>query len=180
MLHSLDLKEELERKEKQYAELEGQFRRLAADFENTRRRHAQEREELIRFAASRVCENLLPVVDNLERAIQTSQKAVDVSQILTGVEMIFRQMLDALTKAGVTPMEAKGKLFDPNLHEAIASLETAEYPDQTVLEEFQKGYYLNGKVLRYARVQISSNPNAPVTKIEADAAQSVNKEENHG
>lgn len=178
-LQAPDLSEELERKEKQYAELEGQFKRLAADFENFRRRQAVEREELIKFAASRVCENLLPVVDNLERAILTSQKATEVSQVLTGVEMIFRQMLDALNRAGVAPMEAKGQPFDPNLHEAIASLETAEVPDQTVIEEFQKGYYLNGKVLRHARVQISSNPNAPVTKIEADAA-SDNKEENHG
>lgn len=174
-----DLREELARKEKQIFDIEGQFRRLAADFENTRRRHAQEREELIKFAASRVCENLLPVVDNLERAIVTSQKATDMSQVIIGVEMIFRQMLDALTKAGVVAMEAKGQIFDPNIHEAIAQLETSEHLDQMVLEELQKGYYLNGKVLRYARVQIASNPNAPATKIEADAAQS-NKEDNHG
>ena len=178
-LQAPDLREELERKERQRADLEGQFRRLAADFDNFRRRQAQEREELIKFAASRVCENLLPVVDNLERAIATSQKATDVAQVLTGVEMIFRQMLDALTKAGVAPMETKGKPFDPNLHEAIAQLETSEYPDQTVIEEFQKGYYLNGKVLRHARVQIASNPNAPATKIEAETAQ-TDKEENHG
>lgn len=171
-------------KDQRIAELEGQFKRLAADFENYRRRQAQEREELVKFASSRVFENLLPVVDNLERALASSKKATEVQQVLTGVELIQRQMMDFLAKSGVVPMEAQGTSFDPNLHEAIAQLETSEAPDQTVLAEIQKGYYLNGKVLRHAMVQVASNPSAalntePKTEVAANAADS-HKEDNHG
>lgn len=178
-------------KDQRISDLEGQLKRLAADFENYRRRQAQEREELVKFAASRVFENLLPVVDNLERALASSKKATDVQQVLTGVELIQRQMVDFLSKSGIVPMEAQGSPFDPNLHEAIAQLETTDAPDQTVLAEIQKGYYLNGKVLRHAMVQVASNPNAtlntePKTEV-APAAQTASgnaadshKEDNHG
>lgn len=180
----LDTNDELARKEKQIFDLEGQLKRLAADFENFRRRQAQEREELIKFAASRVFENLLPVVDNFERALLSSQKASDVQQVLTGVELIYRQMQDFLNKSGVAPMEAVGKPFDPNLHEAIAQMETTEAPDQTVLAEIQKGYYLSGKVLRHAMVQVASNPHgaAPTQTTEQTTAAPADsdKEDNHG
>ncbi|HEY9900631.1 MAG TPA: nucleotide exchange factor GrpE [Pantanalinema sp.] len=171
-------------RDQRIAELEGQFKRLAADFENYRRRQTQEREELVKFAASRVFENLLPVVDNLERAIASSKKATDVQQVITGVELIQRQMMDFFAKSGVVPMEAQGAAFDPNLHEAIAQFATTEAPDQTVLAEVQKGYYLNGKVLRHAMVQVASNPSAalntePKTEVAANAAES-HKEDNHG
>lgn len=180
----LDTKDEQARKEKQIFDLEGQLKRLAADFENYRRRQATEREELIKFAASRVFENLLPVVDNFERALVASQKATDVQQVLTGVELIYRQMQDFLTKSGVAPMEAVGKPFDPNLHEAIAQFETPDAPDQTVLAEIQKGYYLSGKVLRHAMVQVASNPHgaAPTQTTESTTAAPADsdKEDNHG
>lgn len=180
----LEQQDELARKEKQIFDLEGQLKRLAADFENFRRRQAQEREELIKFAASRVFENLLPVVDNFERALISSKKATDVQQVLTGVELIYRQMQDFLTKSGVAPMEAVGTPFDPNLHEAIAQLETTTAPDQTVLAEIQKGYYLSGKVLRHAMVQVASNPHgaAPTQTSETTTAAPADsdKEDNHG
>lgn len=140
------------------ADLEAQHKRLAADFENFRRRAASEREELVKFASSRVLENLLPVVDNFERALEHMGKASDVAQVRSGVELIYRQLQDHLNKSGVSPMEAKGKPFDPNLHEAIHQQETTEVPDETVLAEVQKGYLLNGKVLRHAIVQVSRNP----------------------
>jgi molecular chaperone GrpE len=182
---------EADAKDLRIAELEGQFKRLAADFENYRRRQTQEREELVKFAASRVFENLLPVVDNLERAIASSKKATEVQQVLTGVELIQRQMMDFLAKSGVAPMEAQGAPFDPNLHEAIAQLATTEAPDQTVLAEVQKGYYLNGKVLRHAMVQVASNPSsalnteaktevAPAAKTAGSSAAESHKEDNHG
>lgn len=180
----LDLKDELARKEKQLFDLEGQLKRLAADFENYRRRQAQEREELIKFAASRVFENLLPVVDNFERALVSSRSATEAQQVLAGVELIYRQMQDFLQKSGVAPMEAVGKPFDPNLHEAIAQLETTEHPDQTILAEIQKGYYLSGKVLRYAMVQVASNPHDPAshhsTESTTAAPADSDKEDNHG
>ncbi len=150
--------QELALREQAYAELESQFKRLAADFENFRRRATSEREDLIKFAGSRVLENLLPVVDNFERALDAMGKATEVGQVHAGIEMIYRQMQDFLTKSGVAPMEAKGQPFDPNLHEAIAQMESLDLPDETVMAEVQKGYLYNGKVLRHAMVQVSRNP----------------------
>ena len=150
--------QELALREQAYAELESQFKRLAADFENFRRRVTTEREELIKFAGSRVLESLLPVVDNFERALDAMGKATEVGQVHAGVEMIYRQLQDVLTKSGVSPMDAQGKPFDPNFHEAIAQTENPDLPDETVMAEVQKGYLYNGKVLRHAMVQVSRNP----------------------
>ena len=185
--------QELALREQAYAELESQFKRLAADFENFRRRAVSEREDLIKFAGSRVLENLLPVVDNFERALGAMGKATDVSQVHAGIEMIYRQMQDFLTKSGVAPMEAQGKPFDPNFHEAIAQMENPDLPDETVMAEVQKGYLYNGKVLRHAMVQVSRNPGgAPsATPVQHAAANSTttenpagesaaNKEEHNG
>ncbi|MNK62766.1 heat shock protein GrpE [compost metagenome] len=166
--------QELALREQAYAELESQFKRLAADFENFRRRAVSEREDLIKFAGSRVLENLLPVVDNFERALGAMAKASEVSQVQSGIEMIYRQMQDFLTKSGVAPMEAQGKPFDPNFHEAIAQTENPDLPDETVMAEVQKGYLYNGKVLRHAMVQVSRNPGgAPSASGSGDSATPV-------
>jgi molecular chaperone GrpE len=145
--------------EAQIGEHKQQLQRLAADFENYRRRAAAEKDELVRFAASRVMENFLPIVDNFERAQQHLGKA-DPESLRQGVELIYRQIADFLTRQGVAPMEAVGQTFDPNLHEAIGQTETTDHPDNTVLFEVQRGYYLNGRVLRHAMVHVTSNPEA--------------------
>ena len=166
--------QELALREQAYAELESQFKRLAADFENFRRRAVSEREDLIKFAGSRVLENLLPVVDNFERALGAMDKATEVAQVQAGIEMIYRQMQDFLTKSGVVPMEAQGKPFDPNFHEAIAQTENVDLPDETVMAEVQKGYLYNGKVLRHAMVQVSRNPGgAPSASSSGESATPV-------
>ena len=165
--------QELALREQAYAELESQFKRLAADFENFRRRVTTEREELIKFAGSRVLESLLPVVDNFERALDAMGKATEVGQVHAGVEMIYRQLQDVLSKSGVSPMDAQGKPFDPNFHEAIAQMENPDLPDETVMAEVQKGYLYNGKVLRHAMVQVSRNPAAAAAAQDA-AANSTN------
>lgn len=165
--------QELALREQAYAELESQFKRLAADFENFRRRVTTEREELIKFAGSRVLENLLPVVDNFERALDAMGKATEVGQVHAGVEMIYRQLQDVLSKSGVSPMDAQGKPFDPNFHEAIAQTENPDLPDETVMAEVQKGYLYNGKVLRHAMVQVSRNPAGAAAAQDA-AANSTN------
>lgn len=166
--------QELALREQAYAELEAQFKRLAADFENFRRRANSEREDLIKFAGSRVLESLLPVVDNFERALDAMGKATEVSQVHAGVELIYRQMQDMLTKNGVSPMNAQGQPFDPNLHEAIAQAENPELPDETVMAEVQKGYMYNGKVLRHAMVQVSRNPMGSPPQPAAPAAPAAN------
>lgn len=151
---------QLAEKEQQYQELDGQFRRLAADFDNYRRRQSQERENLIKFAGERILERFLEVLDNFERALQAGD-ATDPQQLRKGIELIHRQLQDFLSKEGVAAMEPKGQPFDPNCHEAVVQVEAGDVPDQTVLEEFRKGYTLNGRVLRHAMVKIASNPGMP-------------------
>jgi len=138
-------------------EVQGQLQRMAADFENFRRRSATEREELVRFAAQRVLENLLPVVDNFERALSHAQGA-DPSTLLQGVTMIHRLFMDTLRQQGVEAMNPVGSPFDPRLHEAVGNIETTEHPDGTVLALLQQGYTLGGKVIRHAMVQVASQP----------------------
>ncbi|MNS46650.1 heat shock protein GrpE [compost metagenome] len=157
------LKQALADKEAAYTDLEGQMRRLAADFDNFRRRQSQERENLIKFAGERVLERFLDVMDNFERALQAGQKATNAEDVLKGVDLIHRQLKDFLGKEGVTPMDAEGKPFDPNHHEAVVQTDVDDQPDHTVLEEFRKGYLLNGRVLRHAMVRIASNPSMPAT-----------------
>lgn len=161
------LKRALADKEAAYTDLEGQMRRLAADFDNYRRRQSQERENLIKFAGERILERFLDVMDNFDRALQAGQKATSAEDVLKGVDMIARQLKDFIGKEGVTPMDATGKPFDPNQHEAVVQTDVDDQPDQTVLEEFRKGYLLNGRVLRHAMVRIANNPSMPASPAPA-------------
>lgn len=160
------LQRQLADKEAAYADMEQQLRRMAADFENYRRRQAQERENLIKFAGERILERFLDVLDNFERAIEAGRKATDPQTVVDGVEMIYRQVGAFLEKEGVVPIQAKGSPFDPNLHEAVVQQDADDVPDQTVLEEFRKGYQLNGRVLRHAMVKVANNPAMPATPIQ--------------
>ena len=106
---------------------------------------------------------LLDVIDNFDRALQTRLNPEEASQeevtnFVQGIEMIYKLFQDILQKFGVTTMDAVGKPFDPELHEAVLCETTDTYPDQTVIDEFQKGYLLNGKVIRYSTVKVSSQP----------------------
>lgn len=142
--------------ETELANKDAQLKRMAADFENARKRQATEREELTKFAAERVMLNLLPVIDNFDRALQAARAATDVATVTQGVEMIYRQLQDLLTKTGVAPIEATGQPFDPNLHEAVQRVPAEDnQSDNTVVEEFQRGYLLNGKVIRHALVKVA-------------------------
>ncbi|MDB5101833.1 MAG: hypothetical protein JWM80_6254 [Cyanobacteria bacterium RYN_339] len=155
------LRQRLADRDQAYLDLEGQLKRMAADFENFRRRQAVERENLIKFAGERILERFLDVLDNFERALTAGEKATEPQQVLTGVSLIYRQLGDFLTKEGVEPMDAKGSPFDPNQHEAVVQLDVDDVPDQTVLEEFRKGYLLNGRVIRHAMVKVANNPSIP-------------------
>jgi molecular chaperone GrpE len=157
------LKRALAEKEAAYADADAQMRRLAADFENYRRRQGQERENLTKFAGERILERFIEVMDNFERALTAGQKATNTEDVLKGVDMIHRQLKDFLVKEGVSPMDAQGQVFDPNQHEAVVQTDVEDVPDQTVLEEFRKGYMLNGRVLRHAMVRIANNPSMPAT-----------------
>lgn len=168
-----DLEVRYAAKDEAFQDMENQYRRLAADFDNFRRRQQQEREQLIKSAGERILERFLEVLDNFERALQSAEKATNVEDVVKGLSLIYRQTSDFLGKEGVAPMDAKGQPFDPNKHEAVVQEAAEDVPDQTVLEEFRKGYLLNGRVLRHAMVKIADNPAIPAvppTAAPGDAA----------
>jgi molecular chaperone GrpE len=137
------------------------YLRERAELENFRKRMQREKEDLVRFANENLLREILTVVDNLERAIEHARKNEETVQgLLEGVEMTLSQCQKLLEKFGVTPVVAVGEPFDPTWHEAMGQLESAEHPANTVLQEMQKGYVLNDRLLRPALVLISKTPAA--------------------
>ena len=148
------LRQRVDELEKEKEEMNNRMLRLQADFENFRRRVRTEKEELVSYANFDLMQKLLPVVDNMERALSASQKGSE--GIMEGLEMIKKQFLDILSKEGVTPTESLGKPFDPNFHDAVFREKCSDYPPGTVMEELQKGYMFNDKVLRASMVKVSA------------------------
>lgn len=129
--------------------------RAQAEFENARRRAAKEQQEYRDFALSDAIKSLLPVIDSFDRALQVKSNS---SEFRNGVELIYKQLQDALAKMGVEAVPAKGEPFDPHHHEAIEMVETTEVPDHHVTEELQRGYKLKARLLRPAMVKVAKNP----------------------
>ena len=128
--------------------------RLQAEFDNFRKREAKERSEFRDYAVSNAVEHFLPVLDNFQLALKSQGNA---EQLRSGVELILKQMEEALKTLGVTPVETVGAPFDPRFHEALGSVETSEFPDHQVLEEVRRGYRIKDKLLRPAMVKIAVN-----------------------
>ena len=148
------LKIELEQVRGERDQLLDRLARLQAEFENTRRREAKERADLRDYAIQNAVEPFLGVMDNFQLALK-SQGTLE--QLRGGVELILKQMEEALRGLNVQPVEAVGAQFDPRIHEALGSIETAEFPDHQVLEEIRRGYRIREKLLRPALVRIASN-----------------------
>lgn len=129
--------------------------RLQADYENFRRRTRQEKEEFYKYASEKLISALLPVLDNFERALAAEGSSID--SLKSGVQMIFRQLQEALAEEGVKPVPAVGEQFDPQKHEAALRDESGEHPDNTILEELRRGYYLKDKVIRPAMVKVAKS-----------------------
>lgn len=127
-----------------------------ADVENARKRAARDQQEFRDYALLDAIKVLLPILDSFERALHVSQN--EKSELRAGVELIYRQLQDALGKLGVKPVPAKGELFDPRVHEAIETVETTQSEDHRILEELQRGYKLKERLLRPAMVKIARNP----------------------
>jgi molecular chaperone GrpE len=136
-------------------EMENRYLRLYADFENFRRRTRQEMEAAEKYRAQSLVSDLLPALDNFERALKIEADNEQAKSILQGMEMVYRSVLDALKKEGVEAIEAVGKPFDPHLHQAVMQVEDSNYEPNTVVEEFQKGYKLKDRVIRPAMVKVS-------------------------
>lgn len=153
---ALTLEAELKEAKTQADDYYNRLQRLQAEFDNFRKRTFKEKEELVKYASERVVRELLPVIDNFERALEAAKNTQDFAALAQGVEMIFRQLNGVLGKEGLAEIEAVGQAFDPNLHEAIMQVDSEEHPANTVVEEVQKGYYLKDKVLRPSMVKVSS------------------------
>lgn len=129
--------------------------RTQADYDNFRRRTVKEKEELGKYASAKLITELLPVIDNFERALATATENTEITSYSKGVEMIFRQLEGVLKSEGLTAMESVGTPFNPEYHQAIMQVESDEYEEGFVVEEVQKGYLLKDKVLRPAMVKVS-------------------------
>ncbi len=140
---------------KELEELKNQYVRLAADFDNFRKRQAQERESLLKYGAESTLKLILPILDTYARGKKVCDEMDDASKLRENYEIIFKQLFDALDKAGVKKIETVGKEFDPNIHEAVMQTPTSEHPDNTVIDELQAGYMLLDRVLRPAMVNVA-------------------------
>lgn len=138
-----------------------QYLRTLADMENLRKRTQREKEELAKFANENILREILPVIDNLERAIEHADQADGGEGLLEGVQMTLSQFRQVLTRFGVESVESLGQPFDPALHQAMGQFETDEYPANCVGQQMQKGYQLNDRLLRPAMVMIAKEPSVP-------------------
>jgi molecular chaperone GrpE len=152
------LREALEAKTLLAEEHRDRYLRGAAEFDNARKRAAREREEYTRYANESLLRELLPVLDNFERALQSARKEPTAAAVTAGVELIQRELLRVLEKFGVTSFSSLGQPFDPERHEAIARVPARGQAEGTVVDETARGYLLNGRVLRPAMVTVASSP----------------------
>jgi len=150
-----DYRELLARKEEELKQSQDRLLRMAAELDNTRKRLEREKSEGIAYANEGLMKDLLPVLDNLERALEHSENEADCGSLVEGVRMTLKGFLDSLARFGCTPFESVGNAFDPNFHEAVMQEEVADYPERTVIREFQKGYTLKERLLRPAMVVVS-------------------------
>jgi molecular chaperone GrpE len=157
-----ELKRKLEEKEKEAKENFDRLLRTAADLENYKKRVAREKEEWTKFANEDLIKQILPFIDNLERAINHAEKVNDTGVMVEGVRLTVQQLLQALGKFGVSAIESVGKPFDPAMHEAIFVVETDKHEPNQVVEELQKGYLLYDRLLRPATVSVSKPPDKEV------------------
>ncbi len=150
------LEARLAEKEKELAALKDQYLRALAESENVRRRLRQQSDETVRFQREGFLRDLLPIVDNLERAVGAASGGENGKSIVEGVELVLRSLLDFLKSHGVTPLEVAGQPFDPQRHEAVAQVESDEHPPNTVVNEFHRGYAIGERMLRPARVSVAA------------------------
>lgn len=144
-----------EKLEADLAEKDAQMLRLRADFDNFRRRSAKEREELAAVVTQGILTDMLPLLDNFERALLA--EGSDLDSFRAGVSMIYKQMQEALAKNGLEVIDTKDKKFDPNFHQAVMRVQDPEKEDDTIEQELQKGYMVKGHVIRPSMVQVVSN-----------------------
>lgn len=147
--------EELNKVKEDLENLNNQYLRLAADFDNYRKRQAQERESLLKYGTEEALKKLIEVLDNFDRAKQSINSVEDCQKLRETFDILHKQTTDSLTKMGLEVIETEGQKFDPMFHDAVMQTPTDEYPEETIIKELQKGYKLADKVLRPALVDVA-------------------------
>lgn len=147
-------KEKKDKKDEQIEELTDRVKRQLAEFENFRNRTEKEKSSMYELGAKSVIEKLLPVIDNFERGLDSIPEADKESPVATGMQMIYKQLITELENIGVKPIEAVGKEFDPNFHNAVMQTESDEYESGIVAQELQKGYMYHETVVRHSMVSV--------------------------
>ena len=150
-----ELKRHLEEKDKEAKENYERMLRMAADLDNYKKRASREKEDWTKFANEEFIKAILPFIDNLERAINHSEKTKDLQGLVEGLRLTIQQLLQTLSRFGVSAIESVGKPFDPAFHQAMMVVETADHEPNQVVQEFQKGYLLKDRLLRPASVSVS-------------------------
>ncbi len=161
-------KSELEAMTTERDDFKTRLLRSAADLENFRKRKEREKDEIKKFGAEKVVSDLLPAIDNLERALEHAEKSEEQSSITDGVKMVHRQLISALEKHAIKGFSAVGEKFDPQLHEAIQQIETTEFETGVVMQEFQKGYFIHERLLRPAMTVVAKNVAPPAPEASED------------
>jgi len=150
------LKDQIQLKEEEAKDSYERLLRTCAEFENFKKRAAKEKEEFIKYAQEGMIRELLPVLDNLERAVEHSKASQDMNGLVEGIDMTVKQFLQCLEKIGVKPVTAIGERFDPTRHEAIMQVEEGDYDADTVVGEHQKGFIFNDRLLRPCLVTVAT------------------------
>jgi molecular chaperone GrpE len=139
----------------QAEEHQSRMLRAMADMDNLRRRVRKEQEDLAKYASQKVVEELLPILDNFERALAADKEAMTLESLLTGVNMVYRQMVQVFEKEGLNAIQAKGQPFDPHVHQAVMQTQDPAFDSGIVVEELQKGYMFKDRVVRPAMVKVN-------------------------
>jgi len=147
----------LEGKEEEAAENYNKFLRVSAELDNYKKRVAKERADLIKYGNECLIKDMLPIVDSLDRALEHTSNTEDFDAFVNGLKLVQEQLLGFLEKHGTKKIQSIGMDFDPDMHEAMLQVEGEEYQENKVVEEFEKGYLLNGRLLRPAKVSVSKS-----------------------
>ena len=142
--------------QEKYDTLNNQYLRLAADFDNYRKRNEQEREALLKYGAENTLKKMLEVLDNFERGLKAIETVDECDKVKECYNLAYKNFTDVLTKAGLETIKAEGEVFDPNFHEAVMQTPSADVPEHTIIAELQKGYKLGDKVLRPTLVNVAT------------------------
>lgn len=149
----IELKKQVETQKVQISETEDRLKRVAAEFDNYKKRSAKERDSLYNSLMSDVVAGFLPIIDNLEKAVETETKDDEYKK---GIELVLKQFKDILAAKGVVEIESVGKTFDPELHEAVSSIQDATKGEKEIVQEYRKGYMIGNKVIRHSMVIVAN------------------------